>query len=97
MHFEWDPGKEKINIAQHRVSFTEACQVFGDPCQLNLFDCDHSEDEDRWVVIGEVPTMKIMVVIHTMRQIADLQKVRIISARKATKKERETYYARKTK
>ncbi|MBV5338534.1 MAG: BrnT family toxin [Deltaproteobacteria bacterium] len=97
MHFEWDPGKEKINSAQHRVSFTEACQVFGDPNQLNLFDSDHSEDEDRWVVIGEVPTMKIMVVIHTMRQVADLQKVRIISARKATKKERETYYVRKTK
>ncbi len=99
MQFEWDFEKEKSNIAKHKLTFSDACHVFADIYQLNLFDEDHSGDEDRWVVIGEVPVMKIIVVIHTIRQtlINEDSRVRIISARKATKKEREMYFARRPK
>lgn len=99
MQFEWDIEKEKINIAKHRLNFTDACHVFSDEFQLNLFDEGHSDDEDRWVVIGEIPIMKIVVVVHTIRQghDGDDSRVRIISARKATKNEREAYLARRPK
>jgi hypothetical protein len=93
--FEWDPAKEKLNLAKHRVSFTVACHVFSDSFQLNLFDTDHSDEEDRWVTIGSVPTEKILVVVHTLRVSGDETSVRLISARKATKKERDTYFARR--
>ena len=98
IQFEWDLEKEKINIAKHKLSFTDACHVFADIFQLNLFDERHSDDEDRWAVIGEIPVMKIVVVVHTIRQGYDDDddaRVRIISARKATKKEREAYLARR--
>jgi uncharacterized DUF497 family protein len=97
--FEWDIEKEKINIAKHKLNFTDACHVFSDIFQLNLFDEDHSDDEDRWVVIGEIPVMKIVVVVHTIRRGYDDNdsRVRIISARKATKKEREAYFSRRSK
>ena len=95
MQFEWDPAKEKLNIAKHRLSFTEACHVFADRFQLNLFDEEHSESEERWIIIGEIPISKIVVVVHTVREVNDQQHVRIISARKATKRERETYLARR--
>lgn len=99
IQFEWDIEKEKINIANHKLNFTDACHVFADTFQLNLFDESHSDDEDRWVVIGEIPVMKIVVVVHTIRQGYDENdsRVRIISARKATKKEREAYFTRRPK
>jgi len=95
--FEWDFEKEKINILRHKLNFADASHVFSDIFQLNLFDDEHSDDEDRWIVIGEIPAMKIVVVIHTFRQChasGDVT-VRIISARKATKKERANYFARR--
>jgi len=99
IQFDWDVEKEKINIAKHKLNFTDACHVFADTFQLNLFDESHSDDEDRWVVIGEIPVMKIVVVVHTIRQGYDEHdtRVRIISARKAEKKEREAYFARRPK
>lgn len=96
--FEWDVDKERINIARHKLNFSEASHVFSDIFQLNLFDDEHSVEEDRWVVIGEIPNMKIVVVVHTVRQSRcnnDVT-VRIISARKATKNERTNYFSRKT-
>jgi uncharacterized DUF497 family protein len=95
LKFEWDPAKEKLNLAKHKVSFTEACHIFSDSFQLNLFDTDHSDDEDRWATIGSLPTEKILVVVHTVRMSGEETSVRIISARKASKKERETYYSRR--
>lgn len=99
IQFEWDVEKEKINITRHRLNFTDACHVFADIFQLNMFDEGHSDDEDRWVVIGEIPVMKIVVVVHTIRQgqYSGDSRVRIISARKAEKKEREAYFARRPK
>jgi uncharacterized DUF497 family protein len=96
LRFEWDPAKERLNLAKHRLSFTEACHVFADPFQLNLFDEDHSDNEERWVVIGEIPALKVVVVVHTVRYGDEEVNIRIIWARKATKRERETYFARRT-
>ena len=97
MQFEWDFEKEKSNVVKHRMNFTDASHVFSDPFQLNLFDGRHSEDEDRWIVIGEIPVMKIVVVVHAFRQAcgSDDVRVRIISARKATRKEQADYVARR--
>ena len=55
MKFIWDPAKEKINIQKHKISFTESCYVFADQYSLNLFDEQHSEDEDRWITLGQTP------------------------------------------
>lgn len=97
IQFEWDSEKEKINISRHKLNFTDASHVFSDAFQLNLFDEKHSDDEDRWLVIGEIPVMKIVVVVHTFRQshVSNDARVRIISARKATKKERADYFSRR--
>ena len=97
IQFEWDIDKEKINIINHKMNFTDACHVFADVFQLNLYDPGHSDDEDRWIVIGEIPVMKIVVVVHTLKQGQEGydSRVRIISARKATRKERENYFARR--
>ena len=97
IQFEWDFEKEKINISRHKLSFTDASHVFSDIFQMNLFDGVHSDDEDRWIVIGEIAAMKIVVVVHTFRRghASDGVRVRIISARKATKKERADYFARR--
>lgn len=97
LQFEWDFEKEKINIARHKLSFADACHAFSDFFQLNMFDEGHSDDEDRWILIGEIPAMKIVVVVHAFRRNRDSDEVvvRIISARKATKKERTDYFARR--
>ena len=96
LKFEWDVDKEKVNITKHKLNFTDACHAFSDPFQLNLYDSWHSDDEDRWVVIGEIPVMKVVIVVHTVRLHEDGSgTVRIISARRATKKERVTYLSRR--
>ena len=96
IQFEWDAEKEKLNIAKHKLNFADACHVFSDIYQLNLFDDSHSDDEERWIVIGEIPVMKIVVVVHTIQvHQSEESRARIISARKATRKERETYFARR--
>jgi len=97
MKFEWDPEKEKANRNKHKVSFTEACYVFADKYLLNLFDDEHSEDEDRWITIGQTPSNKILLVIHTYRRTKDKESVRIISARKVTKNEEKQYFERRGK
>ena len=99
IQFEWDFEKEKSNFAKHKLTFNDACHVFTDIFQLNSLDEEHSDEEDRWIIIGEVPVMKIIVVVHTIRQAqySEDSRVRIISARKATKKERETYFTRRPK
>lgn len=97
MQFEWDPAKEKRNIVKHRLSFSEACLVFTDPYQLNLYDEEHSDVEERWIIIGEIPVRKIVVVIHTSPNNNERLSARIISARKATKTEREVYFARRSR
>jgi hypothetical protein len=97
MKFEWDLEKEKTNKRKHKVTFLEACYVFADKYMLTSFDDKHSEDEDRWVTIGQTPNNNILVVIHTYRKTKNKESVRIISARKATRHEEKQYFERRQK
>ena len=87
MQFEWDPNKATNNIAKHEISFNEASTVFADPLSLTFSDPDHSRSEDRYVTIGESMQRNLLIISHTDRD----QRIRIISARKATRRERRIY------
>ena len=84
--FEWDDEKERINIRKHGVNFFDATYVFQDENRIEEFDKYHSDDEERWKIIGMVKG--ILVVICTERE----KSTRIISARPAEKYERRRYY-----
>ena len=94
MKFEWDPNKETINIKKHGVSFEQAAYVFADQFSLSMFDDEHSNQEDRWVILGKSNNEMILLVVHTFRNCENEETVRIISARKATKNEERTYKQR---
>jgi hypothetical protein len=85
--FEWDPEKAKRNLEIHGVSFDEASTAFGDALSLTIYDPLHSEDEDRFILTGNTYKNRLLIVVHTERG----NRIRIISARKATNKEREYY------
>jgi hypothetical protein len=87
MEFEWDDAKAESNERKHGVSFTEAMTVFADPVSLTGYDPDHSDDEDRYITMGLSATGRLLVISHTDRS----DKVRIISARKASRRERKDY------
>jgi len=87
MRFEWDPEKARRNAAKHGVSFEEAATAFGDPPSLTIYDPDHSKEEDRFILLGQIYTGRLVVVVHTDRG----DNVRIISARLATRRERKAY------
>ena len=94
MKFEWDTEKERLNIQKHGVSFEQASYVFADPYALNQYDKEHSENEDRWILLGKSLNEVILVVVHTFRDEDDIEFVRVISARKATKREQRAYQSR---
>ncbi len=85
--FEWDSDKAKKNIKTRNVSFDEASTSFKDTLSLTIYDPLHSEEEDRFITIGNSCKNRLLIIVHTVRGI----KIRIISARKATKKERKQY------
>jgi len=85
--FEWDPNKATENIANHGISFDEASTTFRDTLSLVIYDPLHSEEEDRFVLIGSSNKDRLLVVVHMERG----DNIRLISARKATKKERKQY------
>ena len=85
--FEWDKKKADQNIRKHGISLEEAATVFGDPFSITIYDPLHSQDENRFIILGTSNKNRVLVVIHTDRQ----DRIRIISARKATKKERKQY------
>jgi uncharacterized DUF497 family protein len=85
--FEWDPSKAKKNIKIHGASFDEASTSFKDTLSLTIYDPLHSDEEDRFVLIGNSYKNRLLAVVHTERG----DKVRIISARKVTKNERKQY------
>jgi uncharacterized DUF497 family protein len=87
MNFEWDAAKAARNIAKHGVSFQEAATVFGDPLAVTYFDPDHSAEEDRYLTFGHSSAGNLLVVSHTERE----DRIRIISARRATRRERKSY------
>lgn len=86
MEFEWDEQKEKLNIQKHHISFNIAKKVFNDINRLEIYDIQHSFVEDRYNTIGMVED--ILFVVYTERK----EKIRLISARLATEKERSLYY-----
>lgn len=85
--FEWNPRKSASNRRKHGVTFEEAATAFADPRSLNQFDPDHSIDEDRFLLMGKSRLDRILVVSYTDRP----PRVRIISARLATRRERNQY------
>ena len=90
--FEWDPAKALANIKKHGVTFEEARSVFLDERALMIADPDHSAAEDRFVLLGLSAASRVLVVVHCYRQ--DESTIRLISARRATRPERETYTTR---
>jgi uncharacterized DUF497 family protein len=87
LDFDWDEEKARQNARRHGVSFEEAATVFGDPLSLTIDDPAHSRDEDRFVTLGLSVDGRLLVVVHTERG----DTVRIISARRATTRERTAY------
>jgi len=85
--FEWDEKKARSNLRKHGVSFSEAGTVFGDPLARMMHDPEHSKAEDRFVMLGESNLRRLLVVVFMDRD----DRVRIISAREATRRERRKY------
>ena len=92
LRFEWDPAKNALNRRKHGVSFTEAATVFADETALLVDDPDHSDAEDRFVLLGLSSRWRVLVVVHCYR--ADDAVIRLISARKADRQERARYAQR---
>jgi uncharacterized DUF497 family protein len=87
MNFEWESEKAAENLKRHGVSFEEAATAFGDPLSITIDDPDHSEAEDRFILLGMTFRARLVVVVHTDRG----ENVRLISARIPTRRERESY------
>lgn len=85
--YEWDESKAILNEQKHGISFEEAVTVFADPLSLTIVDETHSDEEDRFVDIGESSSGHLLVVVYTERG----ETIRIISCRLATSAERRTY------
>ena len=87
--FVWDGTKAESNLKKHKISFEEAQTVFSDPNARMIFDPEHSEDEDRFILLGISSGLRMLVVCHCYTE--DDMVIRIISARKANKHERKQY------
>ncbi|MFH1287887.1 MAG: BrnT family toxin [bacterium] len=95
MKFEWDTEKAEINERKHKITFLESCYVFSDQYLLTMFDIGHSEYEDRWITMGQIPNGKILVVNYVYRKRNEEEFIRIISSRKAAKSEVKQYVTRR--
>ena len=91
IRFEWDEKKSRENKRKHKVSFEEAQTVFLDENAIRYFDPDHSDDEDRFLMLGMSFTLRVLVVCHCYR--FDNSVIRIISARRANKREQADYWS----
>jgi uncharacterized DUF497 family protein len=91
--FDWDDAKAASNLSKHEVRFEEAMTVFNDPLSMTRFDDEHSASEERWVTLGQANGGALLLVVHTYSAI-DAQRVliRLISARRPTKREAQQYY-----
>ena len=87
LQFEWDPNKAASNLRWHKVSFEEAATVFQDRLSVTVPDPDHSIEEDRWIIVGMSHRFRLLIVSHTERG----NRIRIISARELTPRERKEY------
>jgi uncharacterized DUF497 family protein len=87
MQFEWDLTKAAANLSEHRVSFDEAKTVFDDPLYIDFYDPDHSDEEHRYIIIGQSQQGRLLMVSYTERD----GNIRIISSREVTLTERIEY------
>ena len=94
--FEWDSQKARKNLKRHGVTFERAATIFTDRSALSEFDESHSDAEERWITLGLDQSGVLLVVAHTFREETESSaRLRIISARKSTKREEEEYKRRK--
>ncbi|MFZ1629949.1 MAG: BrnT family toxin [Anaerolineae bacterium] len=94
-NFEWDTAKAKKNLRDHKVSFERASQVFADPFMLSIEDEEHSDEEERWITLGVDRSGILLVVHHTFREVDPHNYgIRLISARKPTRREAKHYHTR---
>ena len=90
--FEWDQKKARSNLRKHKVSFERAATIFRDPNLLSIPDDEHSEFEERWITMGLDETGNLLVLSHRFESLSpEVSRIRIISARKGTRKETEQY------
>jgi uncharacterized DUF497 family protein len=94
IRFSWDDRKSEANKKKHGVSFDEDKWVFYDKSAIKYFDPDHSDDEDRFLMVGMSQQIRIIIVCHCFREEDSV--IRIISARKATKGEEDVYWRERT-
>lgn len=87
MKFEWDKNKAAINLSKHSVSFEEAKTVFDDPLYIDFYDPDHSDDEERYLIVGHSNQGRLLIVSYTERG----NLIRLINARVVTRAELEAY------
>lgn len=87
MNFEWNQDKAAANLLKHNVSFDEAKTVFDDPLYLDFYDPDHSDHEERYLIVGQTQKQRLLVVSYTERS----DTIRLISAREATQMEKNSY------
>ena len=93
LRFDWDEAKNRANQKKHGISFEEAQTVFFDEDALEFYDLGHDETEDRFLMLGQSFRLRTLMTCHCYREPEDV--IRIISARKATAKERKTYQENK--
>jgi len=89
MEFDWDPNKAASNLKKHKVSFEEATTVFGDPLSISVPDPDHSWEENRYLTVGTSDRGRLLIAAHTEEE--GSERIRIISARPLTRRERKAY------
>lgn len=90
--YQWDVAKARSNRRKHGVSFETATHVFCDPLAITISDPEHSEVEERWITLGLVPDTGLLVVVHTLIESSKNEiDIRIISARRASKREQRDY------
>ena len=94
--FEWDNKKAKANYAKHKVTFEEAQSVFYDENALLIADEKHSDDEERFILMGLSSMMNTLLVCYCERGLGDDEIIRIISSRKANKEENKQYWKRRS-
>lgn len=92
--FEWDPRKAEANAVKHGVAFDAAVTVFLDPDALDGPDLEHSSAESRFRRLGRAADGQVLIVAYTLRRSGDVETIRIISARRASRRERAAYAAR---
>jgi uncharacterized DUF497 family protein len=88
----WDDAKARTNVTKHGVTFAQAATVLLDPLALTVFDAAHSDTEERWFTLGQASDGQLLAVSHTYRTLdANSARIRLISARAATRQERQQY------